>query len=185
MNARFTLKVIDPAHAQFTELILSQVRRRSPNAANAVDDTGEPLGRWNWTTHEDELKALSLFDTGLTFELTGREEDGSAWRKWFTNGRMARVDATVTFPAYDPATLDGHPNPEIALPVFVPVLKFDAAHDPFWELAVVSHHIAALVGQTLVVKDADLRAWHQQHGTPIASGVTVVDLSIWLRYYEG
>lgn len=81
------------------------LRSASLKAAAALDKDGSTGTPSEWSTHEADMRALTVLFPQPVFELKGIAEDGSQFKKYFRNGLMQVANATITFPPFDPGQL--------------------------------------------------------------------------------
>jgi hypothetical protein len=84
-----------------TSKLIDELRANNESAAYALESNGCQSAHAKWYEHENDLKEFSKKYPNNTFILSGEgEEFPDLWKKRFINGKMARVDAVISYPDF-------------------------------------------------------------------------------------
>jgi hypothetical protein len=82
------------------------------NVLEAFDsDPGYYSGEGKWYNWQFDMMALSVLWPNIEFQVNGRGEDNDdVWRARVRNGKLQRVEATLTFPSWKTSCTDWWPD---------------------------------------------------------------------------
>lgn len=91
--------------------VVAWLRASNIDAHYAIDENGKPSGLSRWDSHEADIKSLSKCVPDEVLTLSGKDEDGSLWRKYFKVGQMQITEAVITYPACELGDYDCDEKP--------------------------------------------------------------------------